>query len=88
MYRLFISLFFVFISIISFSQTWEEQAYKKNKDATFFDLVKSFNNYRDSIPYTRSNGYKPYARSIDFLESRIQKDGKFPSNSLWKEWEK
>ena len=88
MYRLFISLFFVFITIISFSQTWEEQAYKKNKDATFFDLVKSFNNYRDSIPYTKSNGYKPYARSIDFLESRIQKDGKFPSNSLWTEWEK
>ena len=74
------------ISLVSFSQTWEENAYKENKNATFFDLKKSFDDYRKAIPYTKGNGYKPYARNMNFLESRVDENGFFPSNALWDEW--
>ena len=74
------------ISLVSFSQTWEENAYKKNKNANFFDLKKSFDDYRKTTPYSKGNGYKPYARNIDFLEPRVDEDGYFPSNALWEEW--
>ena len=47
------SLFLV-ISLVSFSQTWEENAYKENKNATFFDLKKSFDDYRKT--YTIHQG--------------------------------
>mgnify|MGYP000045250936 FL=1 len=76
----------VAFSFVSYSQTWEENTFKENPNATFFDLKTNFDNYRSLIPYTKGNGYKPYARTIDFLESRVDENGFFPSNSLWKEW--
>jgi len=77
---------FTCISCFSFSQTWEENILKENKNANFFDLKESFDNYRKNIPYTKGNGYKPYARTIDFLESRVDENGIFPTHSLWEEW--
>ena len=47
-----------------------------------------FNTYKKTHPYTKGNGYKPYARKISFLESRINPDGSFPSTALWNEWKK
>ena len=70
------------ISLVSFSQTWEENAYKENKNANFFDLKKSFDDYRNDIPYSKGNGYKPYVEKMDFLEPRVDEDGYFPSNSF------
>ena len=52
---------FLFLNLYLFPQTWEENIYEKNKNMTFFDLKESFDNYRDSIPYTKGNGYNPYA---------------------------
>ena len=40
------------------------------------------------VPYTKGNGYKPYARTINFLESRVDENGKFYPNALWDEWGK
>ena len=76
------------ISCVGFSQTWEENTYNENKNATFFDLKNTFDEYRKKIPYTKGNGYKPYARKIDFLESRVDENGKFYNNALWIEWSK
>ena len=85
-----ISYIFIFLLVYvsSFSQIWEEEAYKKNENATFYDLVESFNNHRKNIPYEKGNGYKPYARNIDFLEKRINENGVFHANALWEEWKK
>ena len=73
---------FLLLNLYLFPQTWEENIFEKNKNATFFDLKESFNNYRDSIPYTKGNGYNPYARKIDFLEPRVNEEGFFPSHVL------
>ena len=81
-------LIFLISSIVCLSQTWEENTYQKNPNATFFDLKESFDDYRKKIPYTKGNGYKPYARTIDFLESRVDENGNFYPNSLWDEWKK
>ena len=80
-----ISLLF---STVSFSQIWEENTLNKNTNANFFELKNSFDEYRENITYTKGNGYKPYARTIDFLESRVDENGNFPSSSLWREWMK
>ena len=71
MKKYFILNLFILVSLFSYSQTWKENALKENKNATFFDLKKSFDDYRSLIPYTKGNGYKPYARTIDFLEPRV-----------------
>ena len=86
MKKSFILSLFILVSLVSYSQTWEENALNENKNATFFDLKKSFDDYRSLIPYTKGNGYKPYARTIDFLEPRVDEDGFFPGNALWDEW--
>ena len=85
--KIFLSIFFL-ITIFCSGQTWEENAYKKNPTATFFDLKESFDNYRYTIPYQKGNGYNPYARTINFLESRVDHNGIFYPNSLWDEWKK
>lgn len=86
MKKYFILNLFILVSLFSYSQTWKENALKENKNATFFDFKKSFDDYRSLIPYTKGNGYKPYARTIDFLEPRVDEDGTFPGNALWEEW--
>ncbi len=86
MKKYFILNLFILVSLFSYSQTWKENALKENKNATFFDFKKSFDDYRSLIPYTKGNGYKPYARTIDFLEPRVDENGIFPGNALWKEW--
>ena len=63
-----LSIFFL-NAIVCLGQTWEENTYEENPNATFFDLKESFDSYRKIVPYTKGNGYKPYARTINFLES-------------------
>lgn len=86
MKKLIITPVFLLLNLCLFAQTWEENTYDRNKNATFFDLKESFDNYRDSIPYSKGNGYNPYARKIDFLEPRVNENGFFPSHVLWEEW--
>ena len=82
-----LSIFFLSV-YACLGQTWEENTYEENPNATFFDLKESFDNYRKIVPYTKGNGYKPYARTINFLESRVDENGKFYPNLLWDEWKK
>ena len=88
MKKITVLLIFLINVTLAFSQTWEEEAYEKNPNSNFFDLKESFENYRKIVPYTKGNGYKPYARKIDFLESRIDNNGAFYPNLLWDEWKK
>lgn len=86
MKKYFILYLFILVSLFSYSQTWKENALKENENATFFDFKKSFDDYRSLVPYTKGNGYKPYARTMDFLEPRVDENGIFPGDALWKEW--
>ena len=86
MKKIIFTSIYVVLSQISIAQVWEDKVKIQNKDATYFEMVESFNQYKENIPYTKGNGYKPYARSLNFLESRMPKNGIFPSNSLCNEW--
>lgn len=68
------------------SQTWEENALIKNEKSTLYDFIKSFKDYKSEFEYTPGNGYNPYERKINFIERRIDKDGRLPSTALWDEW--
>ena len=61
-------LLFSFLSNLSFTQIWEKTLLNQNKDATISDKTDAFNKYRLGRPYVKGNGYKPYARSLHFLE--------------------
>ena len=81
--NIFFFLFFYF-SISTYSQIWEDNIYKEN--ISFEDKLNSFKNYKKSVPYEKGKGYNPYERQIYFLESRMPKNNRFPSEILWKEW--
>ncbi len=83
-----IFLYLLIISNITYSQIWEEQAYNENPDAKITELIKKFEDYRKIVPYEKGKGFKPYARKLDFLEPRLDEQGVFPANALWKEWKK
>ena len=83
-----IFLYLLIISNITYSQIWEEQAYNENPNAKITELIKKFEDYRKVVPYEKGKGFKPYARKLDFLEPRLDEQGVFPANALWKEWKK
>ena len=63
MKKIFIFTITMTINNFIFCQIWEENAYAENENATFFDLVESFNKYRKEIygmspDYLRKIGYK------------------------------
>ena len=60
---------------IAGSQIWEDQLLKENPNATVFDKEIAFNKYKNEVKYTKGNGYKPYARNLDFILQRTS-DGK------------
>jgi len=74
------------LPFIGVGQIWETELLKNNKDATFLEKKIAFENYRTKYPDKK--GYNPYARLIDFLETRIDKDGKYPLDKLYREWKK
>ena len=80
-----ISLFF---TQSLYAQIWEDNLRKTNASPSIEDKVNAFNKYRESIPYEKGNGYKPYAREIDFVEKRVSNDRPFPHLALYNEWVK
>ena len=78
----------VLFANLSFSQIWEEQLLLQNENATLADKISAFEDYKSKNPYTKGNGYKPYARSLYFLEKRMPENDIFPSSALFLEWEK
>ncbi len=79
-------LFLIFSPLFIFSQIWEDELLLNNTRTTFQEKKIAFERYRKSIPYTKGNGYKPYAREIDFLSIRMPSNGVFPKTSLYTEW--
>lgn len=74
-----------FIFYLSFGQIWEGNM---EESSSIHEKIHAFNEYRTVYPYTKGNGYKPYARSLHFLEKRMPENNIFPTTSLFKEWEK
>ena len=72
----------------SFAQIWEDNLLMQNEKASLAEKIDAFENYKLLHPYTKGNGYKPYARSLYFLEKRMPENGIFPSTSLFTEWKK
>ena len=75
-----------FISLNTYSQVWENNLLSENPNATLEQKETAFNNYRKKVPYSKGNGYKPYARSLDFITQRISNGKKFPVGKLYTEW--
>ena len=78
----------MFFSVLIFPQIWEEDLLKENRNATSSEKFEAFEQYRKSNPYTKGNGYNPYAREMDFINERIRNSNNFNPNSLYTEWEK
>ncbi len=69
----------------SFAQLWEEQL---GENASIDEKIRAFDQHRAIHPYTKGNGYKPYARSLYFLEKRMPENNVFPATALFDEWQK
>ena len=88
MNRLHLTIIFCFFNIISFSQIWEDDLLKTNPNPTIQEKSIAFEEYRATHPYTKGNGFKPYAREMDFILERSSESGEFKADALFKEWEK
>ena len=78
----------LFISFTTSAQIWEENLLKTNANPTSAEKFEAFENYRKTVPYTKGNGYKPYAREMDFVNERIIEGNSFNPNALFIEWQK
>ena len=83
-----LTLLFCFFSIFSYSQIWEDELLRVNLNPTVEEKGKAFEEYRATHPYTKGNGFKPYAREMDFILERTSNNNTFKPNALYIEWEK
>ena len=81
-----ITLLFSTISVTS--QIWEDNLLKTTNQPSASEKFEAFENYRAIHPYTKGNGYKPYAREMDFVNERVITNSTFNPNSLFIEWQK
>ena len=88
MNKLSLILLGTFLSFSLSSQIWEENLLKTNPNPTTADKFEAFEAYRATHPYTKGNGYKPYARKLDFVTERVSDNSSFKPNSLYIEWRK
>lgn len=68
------------------AQVWEDNLLKTNKSPNLFEKFNAFEKYRKQHPYTKGNGYKPYARAMDFSTKRVANNGSFKPNTQYIEW--
>ena len=88
MKNLSLTLILCFFSIFSYSQIWENELLETNSTPTVEEKSKAFEAYRASHPYTKGNGFKPYAREMNFSLERNFGDGTFKADALFIEWKK
>ena len=81
---LFIILFFSCPSLLA--QVWEDSLMQENYAPTIEERFRAFEEHRKSFSYTKGNGYKPYARQIDFALERVSDKSYFQPNKLYIEW--
>ena len=80
------TLLFLLFFIISNAQIWEDKLLSSNPNASIIEKAKAFENYRDKVEYTKGNGYKPYARNLDFILQRTSNEKGIPNGKLYTEW--
>jgi len=88
MNKLTILISSAFFSLSLSAQVWEDNLRKINSNPTTADKFEAFEHYRATHPYTKGNGYKPYAREMDFILERTSENSTFKPNALYIEWEK
>jgi len=88
MNKLALIIFTLFISTSLTAQIWEDELLKTNPNPTVEEKSQAFEEYRATHPYTKGNGYKPYAREIDFSLERNFIDSEFKAEALFIEWKK
>ena len=88
MNKLIVLLAAPLISLSLSAQVWEDDLIKSNSAPSTIDKFKAFEKYRDGNPYTKGNGYKPYAREMDFITERVSDNSPFNPNTLYIEWKK
>tara|TARA_X000000368_G_scaffold413941_1_gene402876 strand:+ start:742 stop:3279 length:2538 start_codon:yes stop_codon:yes gene_type:complete len=88
MNKLTIILLSCILSLSLAAQIWEDDLLKKNSNPTAAERFEAFEIYRAIHPYTKGNGYKPYARKMDFILERTSESGTFNPNDLYIEWKK
>ncbi|MDG1348186.1 MAG: T9SS type A sorting domain-containing protein [Flavobacteriales bacterium] len=88
MNKLALLIFTLFISTSLTAQIWEDELLKTNPNPTVEEKSQAFEEYRATHPYTKGNGYKPYAREIDFSLERNFIDSEFKADALFIEWKK
>jgi photosystem II stability/assembly factor-like uncharacterized protein len=74
------------MSSILNAQIWEENLLSQNPEATIEEKKIAFDSYRQKVQYTKGNGYKPYARNLDFLLQRTSNGKDIPNGKLYTEW--
>ena len=87
MKKLSVFLMFIFFCFSLSAQIWEDRLIKTKESPSITEKFDAFENYRKTHPYTKGNGYKPYAREMDFVRQRVSENSKFMPNALYIEWE-
>ena len=85
------NIIIVFLSVLfaeCFGQVWEDNLLKTNPNASVFEKFTAFKEHKTIFPYIKGNGFKPYARNMDFVLKRINESSSFNPNSLYIEWQK
>lgn len=85
--RYFLFLF-IFSYLTSVGQLWSDQLLLQNHNPTLADKITYFDAYRATSPYIKGNGYKAYARELDFVEKRTSGNNLLPTRALYSEWSK
>ena len=80
--------FFLFFSFSLSGQIWEDNLIKTNSNPNNKEKFEAFKKHKEKNPYTKGNGYNPYAREMDFINKRIVNSHEFDPNSLYVEWKK
>ena len=85
MNRLIFLLFF--LSFLSLNgQVWEDDLLQNNLNANYIEKKDAFDKYRSNVEYTKGNGYKPYARNLDFILKRSSDGSGIPNEQFYREW--
>lgn len=67
------------------AQPWMKNL--KGSDANFHDIRNAFQEYWSNRPIEKGKGYKPFKRWEWYWETRVDKNGNFPSSSItWDNW--
>ena len=88
MNKLLLCLIFTFISFSLYSQVWEDKLAEAMENPSVSNRFKAFENYKKTHRYTKGNGYKPYARAMDFVRERVSDNSHFIPSALYFEWKK